>query len=260
MAMLVATSNGGAQIYGATCLRSSVSGPGCFDRVEFDASSSVSPKRLPKRDLTPIALTIRGEIGLESGGHPPALREGIVDTDKDVTIDTVGLPACPLRRLRSLGTAEARQACREAIVGAGVAHIGFTSSEDKVTAPLTFFNGGTSDGTTRLFVHSAIAIPDPVSVIAVAKIRRRGTGLETTWRIPPILEGDGSLVDFRAKINRRFRTRGERQSYISARCPDEEFRAKILKALFRNETHAPGEPAQTMLKGSLSIPCAVPSG
>lgn len=249
--------NGGAlQRDVATCLRGSVPGPGCAGRVEFDARGSVSPKRLPTQELAPVALSVHGKIRTENGGHPPALRKAFVSVDADVTIDAAGLPACSLLRLRRLDAVGARQACRRAIVGTGVARIGFASTEGTVKAPLTFFNGGTSDGITRLFVHSAIATLDPTLVVAVAKIRLRGSGLETTWWIPPALEGDGSLVDFRAEIGRRFMARGEPRSYISARCPDERFQVSVPKLLFRNEAHSQGEPAQSVLRGSLAIPCA----
>jgi len=238
--------------YVQICLRSA---PPCTGRLEFEPRGAVVPKRLQAHELAPVALEVGGKIFNEGGGHPPALREVMVDIDKDVAVDAVGLPACGRSQLESRDVAAARRVCREAIVGSGMAHVGFASSEAVVEAPLTLINGGTSGGETRLLIHSAIAVPDPVPLIATAKISKVQDGLRTVWRIPPILEGDGSLLDFSFKIGRRFSSQGAEHSYLAASCADGSFQVNVKEALFRNEAKTPGVAAQTSLKGSLSIPC-----
>lgn len=246
-----------AQRYVQTCLRSSLLEASCSPgRLEFDAGGTVEPKTLPKHELAPIALEIHGKIAMENGGHPPALHEAIIDIDEGVAVDTTGLPTCRLRLLKSRGVAAARRLCRKAIVGSGVAHIGFASSETIVEAPLTFFNGGTSGGETRLFVHSAIAAPNPVPVVSTVKIQRKYSGLHAIWKIPRILEGDGSLLDFRLRIERRFMGKGTEHSYLAAKCPDGDLQANIPKVTFRNDARAPGQPSSTVLKGGFAVPCS----
>jgi len=93
-------------------------------------------------------------------------------------------------------------------------------------------------------------------LVAVAKIRRREKGLEATWRLPRILEGDGSLLEVRLEIKRGFAASGRRHSYLSARCPNGVFRVSVPKLTFANEAHTPGVPPQTVLKGGLAVPCA----
>ncbi len=254
------TTGTAVQQYVQICLRSTSFSTECEGRVEFDAGVSIAPRKLPARELAPIALQAHGRIANQYGGHPPALREVLVNVAKDVAIDTAGLPACPLRRLESSRVAAARRLCHEAIVGGGVAHIGFASSETIVEAPLTLFNGGTSGGETRLFVHSAISVPQPIPLVAIGKISPEQNGLISVWRLPSILEGDGSLVDFRLKVNRRFESGGTDRSYLAAKCIGDAFRINIPKILFRNEAKTPGVGAQTQLKGRLVAPCSKLSG
>ncbi len=193
---------------------------------------------------------------MEGGGHPLALREVAVDVDKDVAVDANGLPTCRRQLLESRGVAAARRLCRAAIVGSGTAHVGLASSETVLKAPLTLFNGGTSKGEIRLFVHSAIGAPNPVPIVSNVKIQRKYSGLLSIWRIPRILGGDGSLRDFKFKVKRRFVSKGTEHSYLSAKCPDEVLRMNAATALFRNDARVPGMENAVSLKGRFAIPCS----
>lgn len=246
----------GAQQSVATCLRLASASDGCVpELLEVDFSAGVSPPRLPRHELAPVALTLRGAVGLRSGGHPSALREASIVIAEGVKIDTEGLVACPQKRLMRLDAAGAQRACGKAIVGNGTAHLGFASSESVVRAPFTLFNGGTSNGVTRLFVQGVVDTPEPTTLVGVAKVVRRHGGLEADLWLPPILEGDGSLLDFRLQIGRRFVRRGVRHSYLKASCRREVIKVQVPRLVFRNEAHAPGVPAETVLKGGLAVPC-----
>lgn len=257
-ALIAASVPAGAvpQRYVRTCLLSNSLGPSCPGKVEFDAEGSVMPRKLAAHELAPVALEIHGRIAMEGGGHPPALHEAVLDIDKGVAVDATGLPACRLRLLRSRGVAAARRLCRGAIVGSGVAHIGFASSETTVEAPVTLFNGGTSGGETRIFVHTGIAVPGPIPVVGSVKIQRKNSGLHTIWRIPRILEGDGSLLDFKLRIDRRFVSKGTEHSYLAAKCPDGGLRASFPKVIFRNDARTPALASTTVLKGGFVVPCS----
>ena len=54
--------------------------------LEFTFNGGFSPTKLPKNKLAPIALTASGEIKTKDGTHPPALKETIVETDKNGAI------------------------------------------------------------------------------------------------------------------------------------------------------------------------------
>ena len=249
------TATAPAQPYVSTCLRSTL-GLGCSDQVEFEPGGAVIPEKLPAHELAPVGLEIHGTIAMEGGGHPVALREVTIDVDEDVALDTNGLPACRRHLLESRGVATARRLCRAAIVGSGLAHVGLASSQATLKAPLTLFNGGTSNGETRLLVHSVIGAPNPVPVVSSVKIQRKYSGLHSIWRIPRILGGDGSLLDFKFKVERHFVSKGREHSYLSAKCPDEAFRMNTANALFRNDARVPGVENTMSLKGRFAIPCS----
>jgi hypothetical protein len=239
----------------AICLRSTL-GPGCSNRVEFKPGGAVVPKKLPAHEFAPVGQKIHGTIAMEGGGHPLALREVVIHGDEDVAVDANGLHACHRHLLESHGVAAARRLCRAAIVGSGMAHVGLASSETILKAPLTLFNGGTSNGETRLFVHSAIGAPNPMPVVSSVKIQGKYSGLHSIWRIPRILGGDGSLLDFKFKLERRFVSKGTEHSYLSAKCPDEVLRMNAATALFRNDARVPGMENAMSLKGRFAIPCS----
>jgi len=251
-----------AQPYVQTCLRAAPLFPGCeSERLEVEWDAEVEPTTLPRHEMAPVALEMHGVIGTANGGHPSALREAQIDF-LNVAIDAKGLSACGLRDLQRRRVAAARDFCRKAIVGSGMSHIGFALSGGRVAAPLTLFNGGTEDGVTTLFVHSAVPVPKPVPIVSVMKISSVGSpagkdvGLQTVWRLPRIIDGTGSLLDFKFRIERRFSASGPRHSYLAARCRDGGLSVNFKKLLFRNEAKTPGVAAQTVMKGGLAVPCS----
>ncbi len=152
--------------------------------------------------------------------------------------------------------AAARRLCRAAIVGSGMAHIGLAFSEAILKAPLTLFNGGTFNGETRLFVHSAIGAPNPMPVVSSVKIQRKYSSLHSIWRIPRILGEMVHCSTSKFKVERRFVSKGTEHSYLSAKCPDEVFRMNAASALFRNDARAPGVESAMSLKGHFNVPCS----
>lgn len=221
-------------------------------------SAQVAPRKLSTHEMAPIALELGGAIATSGGGHPSALRE--VDIDfLHMAIDARELPACGLRDLQRRRVAAARLFCREAIVGSGMSHVGFARTGARVAAPLTLFNGGTEDGITTLLVHSAVPVPEPVPVVSVMKISRFGKGkdqgLRTAWRLPPIIDGTGSLLDFGFRVKRHLSVAGARHGYVAAKCGNRGLPANVKKLLFRNEAKTPGVASITVLKGVLVVPC-----
>jgi hypothetical protein len=247
--MLAATIGAGA----ATAAKTSLPLP----VLEFDLDADVSPKSLPKKELAPAGFSIFGRVGTRDGSYPSALREIVLNIDKDVEVDFRGLPVCKggrhdVRRRPD----ELKRLCREAIVGTGEAKlvVSFPNlAPIRMHTELTAFNLGI--GSRSLAVVGAIGHPAPALIVAVVKLRRLGRGWRAIVRIPRIAGGAGSLVSFRINLKRFFFYRGERKSFLSARCPDGVFKLSLPKLLFRNEARIPGVAAQTVLKGGLAVPC-----
>jgi len=225
--------------------------------LNFTPGGWTSPKQLPRHEYAPIAANIFGKIKTTDGSHPSALREAVVDIDKDVRIETRGLPVCGRRKVAGNGVGDSRKACVGAVVGSGKASIETLSAEGQplvLTSPLTLFNGGTMDGETKLFIHALVSRPRPAALVALATIQKKSDGLHSVVTIPPIA-GGGSLVNFSFKLGRKYIYKGKERSYLEAKCPDEAFKVSIPKVLFKNEAGVTGVAPTTMLKGGLAVPC-----
>jgi hypothetical protein len=223
--------------------------------------SNVSPKKLPKKRFAPIALQIFGKGRTSDGSHPSALRQVVVNIDKNGVVNAKGLPTCRRGQLEARDTKAAKRVCRKAIVGNGKVDVEIAFPEQRpiiAHSPLTLFNGGTKGRKTTLFIHSFITVPVPtaiVTTVTVKRIHRGRFGNHTVARIPVIAGGSGSVLKFNFKIKRIFKYRGRKQSYLRARCRGGKFRARVIRALFRNEARTPGVAGATVLKSNLVVPC-----
>jgi hypothetical protein len=227
-------------------------------KLEVTLGGSVSPSKLPKGKLAPVKTNISGRIATSDGSHPPALREVVVDIDKDAAIDSTGLPVCKAAQLEAQNTANARKVCGAATVGTGLAHAEIKFPEQEriiVTSPITVFNGGTSGGKTKLLIHTFITVPVPAAIVTEVVVSKKGAGLRSVAKIPAIAGGSGSAIDFKFKVGRDYTDKGKKRSLLTAKCPDGRFRVSSPKILFKNEAAVEGFPAQTVLKGSVQVPC-----
>lgn len=190
----------------------------------FTFNGGFSPTKLPKNKLAPITLTSSGEISTKDGTHPPALKEAIVETDKNGAINVKGIKVCKSGQLQSRDTAAARKACPKSIIGTGKTTVEVQFPESKpvlVNSALTVFNGGFSGGTTTLYIHAYFSAPVTGAIVTTLKIKKVHNGrygLKTVATIPKIAGGSGSVKSFDLKINRK--------GVLSAKCPDGKIQAK----------------------------------
>jgi len=217
-----------------------------------------SPKKLPRREYVPASTTIFGKIKTDDGTHPSALREVILDIDKDAKIDVRGLPVCKASQLEAQNTKAALKVCGDTLVGSGIAHaeIAFPEQEPvPVSSALEIFNGGESGGKVKLLIHSFITVPVPAAIVTDVTIARKGSGLHSVAHVPKIAGGSGSVLDFHFKVGKTYSYKGKKVGYGEARCPDGVFKVHASKLLFANEAHEPGAPATTNVSGSVAVPC-----
>lgn len=213
--------------------------------VILKADGGVSPQKLPRKKYAPVTVRVRGKISTADGTHPPAFRELIADFDKNGQINTKGLPACKGGQLVARDTNAAKRVCGKSEVGSGKGSIEVAFAEQKpilIHAPITVFNGGTKGGKTTLYIHTFITVPVPAAVVTtvtIKKIHKGRYGLDTVSKIPVIAGGSGSVLSFNIKFHRTFNYKHKKQSYFMARCTDGKFKAKIIKALLRNEAEGP---------------------
>jgi hypothetical protein len=183
-----------------------------------------SPKALPRRGKpAPIALNLSGKIETTDGGIPAALREVVLELDRNVTVDPKGTAVC---RLGNIDSPPPTERCRPALVGKGWISVLVAIPEQApftAKSRLLAFNEGVKRGKTTVLIYGYLAAPVSASfviAVEVAKIDERRYG--TRWRLtfPKFVGGYGSVTKFNLTISRRFQYEGEKQSYLLAKCPD----------------------------------------
>jgi hypothetical protein len=210
--------------------------------LELTFNGGFTPKALSKTKLTPITLNVSGEIATVDGTHPPALKEFILETDKNGAVEVKGLPKCTSGKLQSQDTKHAEAICKSAIIGSGTTDVSIEFPEQNpipVSSKLLVFNGGYSGGVTTLFIHAYITVPTPAAIVTTVKIKKihHGRyGLESIATVPKIAGGSGSVTSFSLKVNKK--------GVLLAKCPDGKLQAHG-KAKFSDGTTAEAEVVRT---------------
>jgi len=200
--------------------------------LKLTVDGTFSPKKLPKSKPAPLTLDISGKVETLDGTHPPALREFVVETDKNGSVNAKGLPVCTAGKLNSRDTSAAKKACPKAIVGEGKTDVEIAFPEQApivAHSKLLAFNGGVKGGTTTIFIHAFLTVPVPAAVVTTVKITKVHNGrygLKSVATVPVIAGGSGSPINFSLKLHRDFTYKGKKQSYFLAKCPDGHLNAK----------------------------------
>jgi hypothetical protein len=201
----------------------------------FTFNGGFSPSKLPKKKLAPITLTASGKIATKDGTHAPALKEVIVETDKNGAINVKGLPVCKSGQLQSRDTKAAEKACKTAIIGSGKTTVEVQFPEQNpidVNSKLLVFNGGFKGGTTTLFIHAYFSAPVTGAIVTTVKIKKHKNGrygLKSIATIPKIAGGSGSVKTFDLKIGKK--------AVLTAKCPDGKLQAHAT-SIFADGTKA----------------------
>ncbi|HVQ58609.1 MAG TPA: hypothetical protein VMS60_06840 [Solirubrobacterales bacterium] len=218
--------------------------------LELTFNGGFTPKALPKNKLAPIALSVSGDIKTVDGSHPPALKEFLVETDKNGSVTTVGYPTCKSGQLQSQDTSHAEAICKDAIIGKGKTEVEIAFPEQApipVPSDLIAFNGGTKGGVTTFFIHAYITVPTPAAIVTTVKIKKINKGrygLLSVASVPKIAGGSGSVKKFSLTINKKYSYKGKQMSVLSAKCPDGKLQAHGT-AVFSDGTKASAEVIRT---------------
>ena len=209
----------------------------------FEGGGAFSPKVLSKTKQTPIGITVEGKIKTVDGSHPPALKEAIIETDKNGMINVTGYPVCKAGKLQAQDTKHAEAACRPAIIGTGTTDVQILFEESKpvpVHSKLLVFNGGVRGGTTTLLIHAYITFPVPAAIVTtvkISKVHNGPYGTKSIATIPKIAGGSGSVTAFKLTIDKKFTYKGKKVSILTAKCPTGRLQAHAT-AIFSDDTRA----------------------
>lgn len=221
----------GVPLAACAALVALLTGPAGAARVELGhlvlrADGGFEPRSLPRRAYAPIRFQGHADIASKTGARPPALRQVRLDFDRDGRLSTRGLAVCPPGRIEGATPKAARRKCRAAIVGRGnIEAMVSVPGQRRVTvrSPLTLFNGPRRGGSPTAVAHARANFPAPETYVVVVPIessRRGAFSYRSTFEVPELAGGHGSLTHIDAKIGRSYGFRGKRRSYTSARCPD----------------------------------------
>ena len=186
--------------------------------LDLTFDGGFTPKALSKTKLTPITFAAAGEVKDVNGEHPPALKEVVLEADRNTAVEVKGLPVCRSSELQSQDTPHAEAICETAIIGSGraTAEIKFPEQPPILAkTKIIAFNGGFAGGVTTMYIHAYLTVPTPAAIVTTVKIKKIHNGrygLKAVASIPKIAGGSGSTVKFNLTINKR--------GVISAKCPD----------------------------------------
>jgi len=192
----------------------------------FTADGGFTPKALSKKTPEPIALKVEGKIKTTDGTHPPALKEVVIEGDKNAVVNSKGIPTCSSGQLQSRDTKAAEAACGPAIIGTGTTNVEVAFPEQRpipVSSKLLLINGGTSGGTTTWYVHAYFNAPIFGATVTTEKIKKISKGRYGTLSvasIPKIAGGAGSVTSFQLTVNKNVKVGSKMLHPIMAKCTD----------------------------------------
>lgn len=210
--------------------------------LKLTLNGGFTPKALPKSGKpAPITLNVSGKIETTDGKHPPALKEVVVETDKNGSIDVKGLPTCTSGKLQAQDTKHAEAICKKAIIGSGITNVEVEFPESSpfiAKSKLLAFNGGTSGGKTTIYIHAYLSSPVSAAVVTtvkISKVHNGRYGTKSIASVPKIAGGYGSVREFSLTFDRGYKN----TPFLFAKCPDGHLNAKAT-SVFTDGTKLTG--------------------
>lgn len=182
-----------------------------------------TPRSLPRDRDVPVTVNLETAIKTTDGSRPPQLRKISLAVNRYGRITTAGLPSCRPALLESTDPQVALDRCGRALVGRGRfgANVEFPNrSPFPVEGRMLAFNGR-AHGRPAILLHIFGSDPVKITVIltfAIHHPERGKFGTILTTKIPRLAADLGYVTDVSLTFDRRYRYRGERRSFLSARC------------------------------------------
>jgi hypothetical protein len=198
--------------------------------LELEANGGFTPKALSKKKQTPISLTAAGAVREVDGSHPPAIREVILEADKNGEVHLKGIPTCKSGQLQATDTTAAMKACKSALIGSGQATAQVAFAEQKpidVNSKILVFNGGEKGGKATMYIHAYFSSPISgaiVTTVTIKKHKHGRFGTQAIAKIPQITGGSGSITKFNLEIKKNVHGKNP----ISAKCTDGKLKVHVL--------------------------------
>ena len=192
--------------------------------LRVTVSGKLSPKRLPRDRVAPIAVSVGGAISTTDASLPPQLKKLRIELNRHGRLDYAGLPTCVYSKIQPGSTSRALAGCRSALVGKGsfTANITLAGQEPYPTRGRLLVFNSLRGGKPVLYGHIYSSSPFATSFVIVFKIQRLGKGTYGTALdapLPKAMDAWGRLTGLEMTLNRRYNYKGRSHSYISSGCP-----------------------------------------
>jgi hypothetical protein len=210
--------------------------------LELEANGGFSPTTISKTKQTPIELNASGAVRNIDGSHPPAVRELLIEGDKNAEIHVKGIPTCTSGQLQATDTTAAEKACGKALIGKGktTAQVAFAEQKPiNVPTVLQLYNGGEKGGKITWYAHAFFSQPISGAIVTTVTITKHKNGRFGTLavaKIPQITGGSGSIISFNLNIFKSVKGINP----ISAKCSDGKLKVHV-QAKFEDGTKAETE-------------------
>jgi hypothetical protein len=194
--------------------------------------SQIRPKKLSKTKFTPgsLEVTTLTTSTTDPAGVPVPAVHATIDFDRNARLYTKGLATCNSGKLQNQSTEVAERVCGKAKIGGGTAVAYLRAGKVyEVPQTVTVFNGVPKGGKPVVILHTYGTTPLQVSLVlegTVTNYNKEGYGPRLDLNIPLIAGGTGALKEFNVRIDKKWRYKGEKRSFISTKCPNK----KKLKA------------------------------
>lgn len=188
------------------------------------STATMLPRELPASGGAPITLSSVTRIKTKDGSQPGVLGSLDFRIDEHGYIDTKGLPICTLAKLADTTPSQARQRCAGALVGEGIAKAQVNlpgQPSQRVSSPISFFNGPKQKGQPSLIAHAYETVPARKTLlvpIAIEKIDKGRYGYQVEVELPPVAGGYGAPTLAEATIGTTFKRGGKKVGYLNAYC------------------------------------------
>ena len=216
----------GASSVGALASTSQITQQG---NLRLAVAGKLSPHKLPRKGVAPIAVSLGGQVSTTDGAGPPVMKTIAIEVNRNGHFDTTGLPLCPISRIQPASSSRALSNCRSSLVGEGsftaLAGFGETEAGERETyetkGRLLLFNGKKGN---KPVLYGQIYASRPfassfVIPFAVKKVSKGHYGTKLSATLPASLRNWGNLTGIEMKLSRRYAYQGKQHSYISAGCP-----------------------------------------
>lgn len=186
--------------------------------------SQVMPFKLPRDRPAPISVFVSGHVATPSGELPPQLKRMTIEVNRHGLLQSKGLPACNLARVKTASTERALSLCGDALVGSGKFWASIVLPDQRpfpTRGRLLIFNGR-EKGRPVLYSHIFTPSPFPTSFVitfAISHINQGAYGTQLSASLPQALGSLGFVDRIKLTLKRNYGFRGKHLSFFNAACP-----------------------------------------